>query len=122
MHNNHSLLHSAKLVCSQFSHFDEPQEIAFTEIYFCFVLSIWKVKAVENYFCEYFCTLFFSCLDLYVGFYFLLFHGCMQLPLNSSFSFPAVPFSVQEVIYFIFLYQEITTPHDIIRMVSKRRL
>ena len=56
--NKHSLLHDAKRVCSQISHFAEPQEIACTEIYFCFVLSIWKVEAVENDFCEYFCVFF----------------------------------------------------------------
>jgi hypothetical protein len=104
MHTNkHSLLHGANRVCSQISHFDEPQEIACTEIYFCFVLSIWKAEAVENNFCEYFCAIFFSCMDLCVGFYLLLFHGCMQLPLSSSFSFPAMPINVQEVIYFVFL-------------------
>jgi hypothetical protein len=70
---------------------------------FCFVLSIWKVEAVENDFCEYFCAIFFSCMDLCVGFYLLLFHGCMQLQLSSSF--PAVPISVQELVYFVFIYQ-----------------
>jgi len=50
-----------------------------------------------------FFAIFFSCMDLYVGFYLLLFHGCMQLPLSSSFSFSAMPVSVQEVIYFVFL-------------------
>lgn len=100
--NKHSLLHDAKRVCSQISHFAEPQEIACTEIYFCFVLSIWKVEAVENDFCEYFCVFF--CMDLCVGFNLLLFHGCMQLLLSSSFSFPAMPISMQEVIYFVFLY------------------
>jgi hypothetical protein len=60
------------------------------------------VEVVGNDFCEYFCALFFNCMD-FVGFYFLLFHGSMQLPLSSSFSFPAVPFIVQEVIYFVSL-------------------
>ena len=67
------LLHGAKRVCSQISHFDEPQEIACTEIYFCFVLRIWKVEAVENDFCEYFCAIFFSCMDLCVDFFYYYF-------------------------------------------------
>ena len=37
--------------------------IALTEIYFCFALSIWKVEAVEDIFCEYFCSIFFSCIS-----------------------------------------------------------
>jgi len=71
--NNHFLLHGAKRVCSQISHFDEPQEIACTEIYFCFVLSIWKVEAVENDFCEYVCAIFFSFMDLGMGFIYYYF-------------------------------------------------
>jgi hypothetical protein len=89
---------------------------------FIFVLfRIWKVEAVGNDFCEYFCALFFSCMDI-CG---LLFFIISWFDATSTQQFIFIPCSAIHCSgsnIFCFFISKIMTPHDMLRVVSKRRL